>query len=304
MTTAQKTVRKNKIGITHSEKIFYFIVNLVLALFFAMILLPLINIVASSFSTADAVGKGKVLLWPVQPTLEGYKAVFTYKGIWRAYGNTIFYTVVGTTMDMAMTLMCAYPLARRNLPLKKPVVMLFMFTMLFSGGMIPSYILMKNLGLLNTVWCLLLPGLISVYNLIVCRTFMQNIPTDIEEAAKIDGCSDIRYFFSMVLPLSTTVMAVLSLYYAVGHWNEYFNPWLYLTNTKLYPLQMILRTILIQNSFDPESVTSEDDILGNKALQDLLKYSLIIVSSAPILMAYPWVKRFFMKGVMLGALKG
>lgn len=304
MTTVQKTARKNKIGITHSEKIFYFLVNLVLALFFAMILLPLINIVASSFSTADAVGKGKVLLWPVQPTFEGYKAVFTYKGIWRAYANTIFYTVVGTSLDMAMTLMCAYPLARRNLPLKKPVVMLFMFTMLFSGGMIPSYILMKNLGLLNTVWCLLLPGLISVYNLIVCRTFMQNIPTDIEEAAKIDGCSDIRYFFSMVLPLSTTVMAVLSLYYAVGHWNEYFNPWLYLTNPKLYPLQMILRTILIQNSFDPESVTSEDDILGNKALQDLLKYSLIIVSSAPILMAYPWVKRFFMKGVMLGALKG
>ena len=304
MTAMHKTARKNKIGITHSEKIFYFLVNVVLALFFAMILLPLVNIVASSFSTADAVGKGKVLLWPVQPTLEGYKAVFTYKGIWRAYANTIFYTVVGTSMDMAMTLMCAYPLARRNLPLKKPVVMLFMFTMLFSGGMIPSYILMKNLGLLNTVWCLLLPGLISVYNLIVCRTFMQNIPTDIEEAAKIDGCSDIRYLFSMVLPLSTTVMAVLSLYYAVGHWNEYFNPWLYLTNPKLYPLQMILRTILIQNSFDPESVTSEDDILGNKALQDLLKYSLIIVSSAPILMAYPWVKRFFMKGVMLGALKG
>ncbi|MBQ4451972.1 MAG: carbohydrate ABC transporter permease [Clostridia bacterium] len=304
MTAAGTKKRENKIGITHSEKIFYFVVNLLLGIFFLLVLLPLINIVASSFSTADAVGKGKVLLWPVQPTFEGYTAVFTYKGIWRAYANTIFYTVAGTAMDMAMTLMAAYPLARRNLPLKKPVIMLFMFTMLFSGGMIPSYILMKNLGLLNTVWALLLPGLISVYNLIVCRTFMQNIPLDIEEAAKIDGCSDIRYFFAMVLPLSTTVMAVLSLYYAVGHWNDYFNPWLYLTKTKLYPLQIILRSILIQNSFDPESVTSEDDILGNKALQDLLKYSLIIVSSVPILVAYPWVKRYFMKGVMLGALKG
>ncbi len=304
MTVADSKKRHNKIGITTSEKVFYTIVNIVLGTFFLLVLLPLINIVASSFSTADAVGKGKVLLWPVQPTFEGYKAVFTYKGIWRAYANTIFYTVAGTTMDMAMTLMAAYPLARRNLPFKKPVIMLFMFTMLFSGGMIPSYILMKNLGLLNTVWALLLPGLISVYNLIVCRTFMQNIPVDIEEAAKIDGCSDIRYFFTMILPLSTTVMAVLSLYYAVGHWNEYFNPWLYLTNTKLYPLQIILRSILIQNSFDPESITSEDDILGNKALQDLLKYSLIIVSSAPILIAYPWVKRFFMKGVMLGAVKG
>ncbi len=304
MAVADSKKRHNKIGITTSEKVFYTIVNIVLGTFFLLVLLPLINIVASSFSTADAVGKGKVLLWPVQPTFEGYKAVFTYKGIWRAYANTIFYTVAGTTMDMAMTLMAAYPLARRNLPFKKPVIMLFMFTMLFSGGMIPSYILMKNLGLLNTVWALLLPGLISVYNLIVCRTFMQNIPVDIEEAAKIDGCSDIRYFFTMILPLSTTVMAVLSLYYAVGHWNEYFNPWLYLTNTKLYPLQIILRSILIQNSFDPESITSEDDILGNKALQDLLKYSLIIVSSAPILIAYPWVKRFFMKGVMLGAVKG
>ena len=304
MTVADNKKRHNKIGITTSEKIFYTLVDILLGTFFLLVLLPLINIVASSFSTADAVGKGKVLLWPVQPTFEGYKAVFTYKGIWRAYANTIFYTVVGTAMDMAMTLMAAYPLARRNLPFKKPVIMLFMFTMLFSGGMIPSYILMKNLGLLNTVWALLLPGLISVYNLIVCRTFMQNIPVDIEEAAKIDGCSDIRYFFTMILPLSTTVMALLSLYYAVGHWNEYFNPWLYLTNTKLYPLQIILRSILIQNSFDPESITSEDDILGNKALQDLLKYSLIIVSSAPILIAYPWVKRFFMKGVMLGAVKG
>ncbi len=304
MTVADNKKQHNKIGITTSEKVFYTLVDILLGTFFLLVLLPLINIVASSFSTADAVGKGKVLLWPVQPTFEGYKAVFTYKGIWRAYANTIFYTVVGTAMDMAMTLMAAYPLARRNLPFKKPVIMLFMFTMLFSGGMIPSYILMKNLGLLNTVWALLLPGLISVYNLIVCRTFMQNIPVDIEEAAKIDGCSDIRYFFTMILPLSTTVMAVLSLYYAVGHWNEYFNPWLYLTNTKLYPLQIILRSILIQNSFDPESITSEDDILGNKALQDLLKYSLIIVSSAPILIAYPWVKRFFMKGVMLGAVKG
>ena len=290
----------NKIGITRGEKFYYFIVNLLLGIFFMLILIPLINIVASSFSSPDAVGKGKVLLWPVEPNFRGYTAVFSYKGIWRAYTNTIF----GTSMNLAMTLMAAYPLARRNLPLKKPVVMLFMFTMLFSGGMIPGYILMKNLGMLNTIWALLTPGLISVYNLIVCRTFMQSIPVDIEEAAKIDGCSDIRYFFAMILPLSTTVMAVLSLYYAVAHWNDYFNAWLYLTKTELYPLQIILRTILIQNSFDPESVTSEEDILGNKALQDLLKYSLIIVSSAPILIAYPFVKRFFMKGVMIGAVKG
>lgn len=295
---------KNKIGITANEKVYYFIINLCLGIFFIIVLGPLINIVASSFSSADAVGKGKVLLWPVEPTLRGYNAVFEYKGIWRAYANTIFYTVFGTGMNLAMTLMAAYPMARRNLPFKKPVVMLFMFTMLFSGGMIPGYILLKNLGMLNTIWSLLIPGLISVYNMIVCRTFMQGIPADIEEAAKIDGCSDIRYFFSMVLPLSGTVIAVLALYYAVDHWNDYFNPWLYLNDQNKYPLQIILRTILIQNSFDPESIVNEDDILGNQALQDLLKYSLILVSSVPILVAYPFVKRFFMKGVMVGAVKG
>lgn len=302
---AEPTVKvKNKIGVPYSDKVFYCIVNIILGIFFLLVLGPLINIVASSFSSADAVGKGKVLLWPIEPTLRGYIAVFEYRGIWRAYANTIFYTIFGTGMNLAMTLMCAYPMARRNLPLKKPVTMLFMFTMLFSGGMIPSYILLKNLHMLNSIWSLLIPGLISVYNMIVCRTFMQGIPADIEEAAKIDGCSDIRYFFSMVLPLSGTVIAVLALYYAVDHWNDYFNPWLYLTDNKKYPLQIILRTILIQNTFDPESVTSEDDILGNKALQDLLKYSLILVSSVPILVAYPFVKRFFMKGVMVGAVKG
>ena len=302
--TVQKKKINNKIGITRGEKVYYFVVNLLLAIFFVLILAPMINVVASSFSDADAVGRGEVLLWPVSPTLEGYKAVFTYKGIWRAYGMTIFYTVAGTALALAFTLSAAYPLARRNLPYKGPVVFLFMFTMLFSGGMIPGYILLKNLKMLDTVWCMMIPGLISTYNLIVCRTFMQGIPVDIEEAAKIDGCSDFRYFFSMVLPLSTTVIAVLSLYYAVGIWNDYFNAWLYLTDSKYYPLQLILRTILIQNSFDPESVTTEDNILGNKSLQDLLKYSLIIVSSVPVLVAYPFVKRFFMKGVMIGAVKG
>ena len=302
-TPSRKAKTRNRIKITTSEKVYYVIVNLILGVFFTLVLAPLINIVASSFSSADAVIKGKVLLWPVDFNVEGYNAVFDYKGIWRSYWNTIVYTVVGTGINLFMTMVAAYPLARKNLPLKKPIVMLFMFTMLFSGGMIPSYILMKNLGLLNTVWCLLLPGLISVYNLIVCRTFMQNIPTDIEEAAKIDGCSDIYYFWRMVLPLSKTVIAVLALYYAVGHWNDYFTPWLYMNKTEKYPLQIILRTILVMNTFDAESML-EDDLLANKALQDLLKYSLIIVSSVPILVAYPFAKKFFLKGVMIGALKG
>ena len=294
---------KNKIKITAGEKIYYVIVNLILGIFFVLVLAPLINIVASSFSSADAVIKGKVLLWPVDFNVEGYNAVFDYNGIWRSYWNTIVYTVVGTAINLFMTMIAAYPLARKNLPLKKPVVMLFMFTMLFSGGMIPGYLLIRNLKMINTIWAIVLPGAISVYNMIIARTFIQGIPSDIEEAAKIDGCSDIYYFWKMVLPLSKTVIAVLALYYAVGHWNDYFTPWLYMNKTEKYPLQIILRTILVMNTFDAESML-EDDLLANKALQDLLKYSLIIVSSVPILVAYPFAKKFFLKGVMIGALKG
>ena len=294
---------KNKIKITAGEKIYYVIVNLILGIFFVLVLAPLINIVASSFSSADAVIKGKVLLWPVEFNVEGYNAVFDYNGIWRSYWNTIVYTVVGTAINLFMTMIAAYPLARKNLPLKKPVVMLFMFTMLFSGGMIPGYLLIRNLKMINTIWAIVLPGAISVYNMIIARTFIQGIPSDIEEAAKIDGCSDIYYFWKMVLPLSKTVIAVLALYYAVGHWNDYFTPWLYMNKTEKYPLQIILRTILVMNTFDAESML-EDDLLANKALQDLLKYSLIIVSSVPILVAYPFAKKFFLKGVMIGALKG
>ena len=300
---ARKARSKNKIKITAGEKIYYLIVNVILGVFFVLVLAPLVNIVASSFSSADAVIKGKVLLWPVEFNVEGYKAVFDYKGIWRSYWNTIVYTFVGTGINLFMTMIAAYPLARKNLPLKKPVVMLFMFTMLFSGGMIPGYLLIRNLKMINTIWAIVLPGAISVYNMIIARTFIQGIPSDIEEAAKIDGCSDIYYFWKMVLPLSKTVIAVLALYYAVGHWNDYFTPWLYMNKTEKYPLQIILRTILVMNTFDAESML-EDDLLANKALQDLLKYSLIIVSSVPILVAYPFAKKFFLKGVMIGALKG
>ena len=300
------TAAKNRIKTSRTDKIYYFCSNTFLLLFFLIILLPLINVVASSFSDSVAVNQGKVLFWPVEPTLEGYKAVFEYPGIWRAYGNTFFYTVAGTIVNLTMTLIAAYPLARKGLPFKGIVVALFMFTMLFSGGTIPSYLLIKQLDMIDTIWAMLIPGAISVYNLIIARTFIQNIPDDIEEAAKIDGCSDFRYFFEMVLPLSKTVIAVLALYYAVGHWNDYFTAFLYLTDNSKMPLQLTLRAILIKNTFaEATSVTiDEETMLNNQARQDLLKYSLIIVSSVPILVLYPFIKKFFMKGVMLGAVKG
>lgn len=306
MDATRKLSRKNSIKVPRGDKIYYGIVNLFLFLFFMAILLPLINVVASSFSEAKAVNQGKVLFWPVQFTTKGYKAVFEYKGIWRSYANTFLYTISGTAVNLAMTLMCAYPLARKDLPFKGPVVALFMFTMLFGGGTIPNYILIRNLHMMNTIWAMIIPGAISVYNMIIARTFIQNIPADLEEAAKIDGCSDVRYFFSIVLPLSKTVISVLGLYYAVAHWNDYFTAFLYLSDNEKMPLQITLRAILINNSFSADAATSidEETLLNNQALQDLLKYSLIIVSSVPVLIIYPFVKKYFLKGVMLGAVKG
>lgn len=306
MDATRKLSRKNAIKVPRGDKIYYGIVNLFLFLFFMAILLPLINVVASSFSEAKAVNQGKVLFWPVQFTTKGYKAVFEYKGIWRSYANTFLYTISGTAVNLAMTLMCAYPLARKDLPFKGPVVALFMFTMLFGGGTIPNYILIRNLHMMNTIWAMIIPGAISVYNMIIARTFIQNIPADLEEAAKIDGCSDVRYFFSIVLPLSKTVISVLGLYYAVAHWNDYFTAFLYLSDNEKMPLQITLRAILINNSFSADAAASidEETLLNNQALQDLLKYSLIIVSSVPVLIIYPFVKKYFLKGVMLGAVKG
>ena len=306
MDATRKLSRKNAIKVPRGDKIYYGIVNLFLFLFFMAILLPLINVVASSFSEAKAVNQGKVLFWPVQFTTKGYKAVFEYRGIWRSYANTFLYTITGTAVNLAMTLMCAYPLARKDLPFKGPVVALFMFTMLFGGGTIPNYILIRNLHMMNTIWAMIIPGAISVYNMIIARTFIQNIPADLEEAAKIDGCSDVRYFFSIVLPLSKTVISVLGLYYAVAHWNDYFTAFLYLSDNEKMPLQITLRAILINNSFSAVAAASidEETLLNNLALQDLLKYSLIIVSSVPVLIIYPFVKKYFLKGVMLGAVKG
>ena len=306
MDATRKLSRKNAIKVPRGDKIYYGIVNLFLFLFFMAILLPLINVVASSFSEAKAVNQGKVLFWPVQFTTKGYKAVFEYKGIWRSYANTFLYTITGTAVNLAMTLMCAYPLARKDLPFKGPVVALFMFTMLFGGGTIPNYILIRNLHMMNTIWAMIIPGAISVYNMIIARTFIQNIPADLEEAAKIDGCSDVCYFFSIVLPLSKTVISVLGLYYAVAHWNDYFTAFLYLSDNEKMPLQITLRAILINNSFSADAAASidEETLLNNQALQDLLKYSLIIVSSVPVLIIYPFVKKYFLKGVMLGAVKG
>lgn len=296
---------KNRIKTSKGDLVFYAIVNIIMAFFFTIVLAPLLNIVASSFSNSGYVNSGQVFLLPKGFTLEGYAAVFEYPGLWRAYGNTFYYTFFGTAINLVVTLICAYPLARRNLPFKRQINTLFMFTMLFGGGLIPTYMLIRDIKLMNTIWAIMLPGAMSVYNMVIARTFIEGIPTDLEEAAKIDGCSDFRFFFSIVLPLSKTIISVLALYYAVGHWNSYMSALIYLQDSKKHPLQLLLRAILVlnQRAQNTDGLTDEQ-IQAIEDRANLLKYSLIIVSSVPVLVIYPFMKKAFMKGVMIGAVKG
>jgi len=298
-------MKKKTISYSKGDRIYYFICYVILTVLLITVLFPLLYIVSASFSSSEAVTAGKVLLWPVDISLDGYRGVLRYESIWLGYRNTIFYVVTGTTLNVALTMICAYPLARPGFTGRKFYTVLFTFTMLFGGGMIPSYINMRNLGLLNTTWAMILPGAISVYNMIVARTFIQNsIPTELMEAAKIDGCSDARYFVSMVLPLSKTIIAVLVMYYMVGHWNSYFNAFLYLSDKDRYPLQIVLRSILIQNSFSSDATMDEETMKQMQNMRDLLKYSIIVVSSAPLMAVYPFVQKYFIKGVMIGSVKG
>jgi len=287
------------------DRILYVVVNLIIILTSLIILYPLVFVLSSAFSSPAAVSSGKVLLFPVDFSLRGFQAVFSYNNVLSSFGNSIFYTVAGTVINMAMTLICAYPLSRKDCPFRNAIMGLFTFTMFFSGGLIPFYMLMARLGFVNTIWSILLPGAISVYNMIVTRTFISStIPGELLEAAQIDGCSDARFFFEFVLPLSKPVIAVIALYYGAGHWNAYFNAMMYLNDPKLYPLQLVLRDILISNQFNMNEMTDPALIAANMGMQDLLKYSLIVISSAPLMLAYPFVQKHFIKGVMLGSVKG
>ena len=287
------------------DKIFYAAVNVFMVIILIIVLWPLIFIVSSSFSSKEAVMAGRVFLWPVDFSLEGYKAVFKTNEVLVGYRNTILYTFFGTILNVAMTLAAAYPLSRRDLPWRRPIMFVFTFTMIFSGGMIPTYIIVSELGLLNTPLALIIPTAMSVYNLIITRTFIENsIPKELLEAATIDGCDDKGYFFKILLPLSAPVIAVITLYYAVAHWNSYFTAFLYITDSDLYPLQLVLRNILIANQIDSAMVTDFETMTSKQGLADLLKYSLIVVSSLPVLIMYPFVQKHFVKGVMIGAVKG
>lgn len=294
--------------LTVSDRIFLIFNNLFLSFVFLVVTYPLIYILSCSFSSTSAILEGKVWLFPVDVTLIAYEAIFESKYIMTGYLNTIIYTSIGTVINVIMTILAAYPLSRKDFKARNVILFFFTFTMFFSGGLIPSYILINKLGLQNTLWVMVLPGALSVWNTIITRTFFQStIPDELLDAANIDGCSDFQYVTRIVLPLSGAIIAVNVLFYSVGHWNAFFNAFLYLNNKRLYPLQLVLRDILIMNEVNQNIQVSSEvlvELEKREALTMLLKYAVIIVASLPMMIIYPFVQKYFIKGVMIGSIKG
>ena len=304
-----KATVKNRIRHSKEDTIFNAFVMTVVTLLFLIVLFPLLHIVAASFSSANALYSGKVFIFPYDISLGGYDLVFKNAEFWRSYGNTILYTVVGTLTDVTVIMLCAYPLSRRELPGRNIIMGLLVFTMYFSGGMIPSFLVVRDMGLMDTMWALILPGCLSVYQMIVARTFIQStIPREMLEAAQIDGCSDTRYFVDIVLPLSKAVIAVTCLFRAVVHWNAYFDAMLYINTRAKIPVQLVLRDILIasdyQTSFNDLGMMDPEAAEAIQRTAEIMKYSLIVVSSAPIMLFYPFAQKYFIQGVMIGSVKG
>ncbi len=272
------------------------------------VLYPLVYILSSSFSEPNEVALGNVTLLPKGFTLEGYAYILDYDDIWIGYRNTIFYTLAGTLLNLACTLPAAYALSRKDMFGNGFFTALFAVTMFFSGGLIPTYLVYKQLGLVNTVWVMLLPGLVTMWNAVVCRTYFQtSIPWELQEASKIDGCGDIRLFACIILPLSAPIIAVMAMFYAVSHWNAYFNAMIYLSEKALYPLQLFLRSILLldtMNELIGADAESQREILRMAQLKESMKYGIIVVSALPMLVMYPFFQKYFVKGVMVGAIKG
>lgn len=296
-------MKKKKIT---QDNVVYFINYVLLALFLVIVLYPIIYIISCSFSSGSALMAGRVRLLPVEFTFDSYKAVFKYQSIWSGYKNSVIYTIVGTVISIVFTLFAAYPLSRDDFRGQKFFTGLFLFTMMFSGGLIPTYLLVRNLKLIDTMWAIVLPGAVSAYNMIVARTFFkQTIPKELMEAAEMDGCSDFKFFSRIVIPLSTPIVAVLCLWVAVSLWNSYFNPMIYINSEDKYPLQLVLRRILLMSQVNLNSSTVDPQVIAkNQYLSEMLKYGTIIISTLPLMIIYPFVQKYFVKGVMIGSVKG
>jgi ABC-type glycerol-3-phosphate transport system permease component len=292
---------------SQGDRLFTVVNYLILTIVLLLVLYPLIYILSASLSNARAVTSGRVWLWPVEPSLAGYEAIFKNKFLVSGFANSVFYTVAGTLINVVLTVLAAYPLSRPDLPYRRTITFIFYFTTLFSGGLIPTYLVVRQLGMLDTRWAMLLPGALSIWNVLIMRTYFQTtIPQEMFEAAQLDGCDDFTYLLRIVLPLSGPILAVIALFYAIGHWNSYFNALIYLQRKELWPLQLVLREILIQNQIDPSMMAGMDpqQMAIRQALRELLKYSLIVVATVPLLLVYPFVQRHFVKGILLGSVKG
>ena len=308
MATANPTV-KNTIR-THNgpDILFKVIVTIICVFSFLVVLYPMYFIVIASFSDSTLVNQGQVILYPKGVSLYGYQQIFQKPEIWVGYKNTIIYSFFGTALNLAVTLPAAYVLSRKMFRARKIIMKLFVFTMYFNGGMIPTYMLIKDVGLLNSPLVMIIYGAVNVYNLIITRTFFEtSIPDELYEAATLDGCSHFRYFGTIVLPLSKAVIAVIMLYYLVGHWNDFFNALLYINSDAYQPLQIVLRNILLLNQAMAGTTGSTAGAgAGAYAQQyaDQIKFGVIIVSTLPVLCVYPFIQKYFEKGVMIGAVKG
>lgn len=286
------------------DKVFRFFLYLISGFILLVVLYPLYFVVIASFSDPSAVASGQVWLVPKGLTLDGYKELFRHNEIWTGYANTILYTIAGTFIGVAVNIFAAYALSKKDLVGRKVLMWLFVFTMFFNGGLVPTFITIKGFGLYNTFWVMVLPFSVSVYNIIVARTFFENtIPAELNDAAKLDGCGNIYYFFKIVLPLSKAILAVIALWTAVGMWNSYFNALVYLKDSWRYPLQLALRNILITNNLQMSFGSGEAMQIALR-LSNLMRYSVIIVSTLPIMCVYPFAQKYFNQGVMIGAVKG
>ncbi|WP_063564002.1 carbohydrate ABC transporter permease [Paenibacillus sp. O199] len=290
---------------SRGDRIFNVINHFLLIIITLIVIYPLVFVLSASFSDPQAVLRGEMFLWPKGINFHSYEKIFQNKDILRGYTNTLIYTSVGTLINLVMTILAAYPLSRKDFIGRNAIMALFVFTMFFSGGLIPTYMLIKNLGMLNTLWVMIIPNAVSIWNIIIMRTFFQqSIPNELHEAATIDGCSNIQTLTRIILPLSMPIIAVTILFYAVGHWNAFFNAMLYLSDKDKFPLQLILREILIQGQTNDMVKMSTESAIKQQREVEGIKYAVLVVANIPVLLLYPFLQRYFVKGVMIGAIKG
>ena len=294
-----------KIKESFGDRVFNITLFIVLTTAMLVVLFPLYFIVIASISDPVLVQSGEVLFWPKGITFEGYKMIFQDSSIWRGYGISLWCVVVGTIINLIFTIPAGYALSRKDLPGKKFFMLFLTFTMFFGGGLIPTYLLVKDLGLINSLWSLVLTDAVSVINIIIVRTYFQtNIPEELYAAAQMDGCSEVKTFFKIAIPLAKPIIAIMVLYYGLGQWNQFFKGIIYIQDENLYPLQLVLRNILVQNTSTAGATMNTDTFLAQQRLAELIKYGVIIIGSLPPIIAYPFVQKYFEKGVMVGSVKG